>query len=670
MTAPDRESLMQIFREESGERLDRVVETLLAIERGEAPDDAVHAILRDVHSLKGAAGMLGLAVAGSVAHAMEDVLADARGRGRLAAEAVDPLLRASDALRRAAHGEEVNADEALAGLAAVSGGTPGRSSEEVDGDPLDDFDDDGRGGEPVAHRPLRRSLRVDAARLDDVVDAVGETVLHQRELQHLLQEVEAPAPEELDETLHRADLRLDDLQHAVLGLRTVPLSSITGPFPRMVRDLAAASGKEVELTVTGADTQLDRAVLEGVSEAIGHLLRNAVAHGIEPADERERAGKRRCGSVELRARQHGDGVMIEVEDDGRGVAPDLVAKASQGTPLVQVLAAPGLTRAERPTALSGRGVGLDAVLAHVERLGGEFEVGTEGGLGTTFRLILPVSLALLHVLLAERGGTLLGIPMWAVAEVVEANDPLVLRGRSSLDVRGEQVPLADPVAVLGGVRSPLTARPKAVVAIAGGARAALACDAVIGDDEVLIKPLGALLSDTAGYLGTAVVGGGRIALILDPTYVLPAAERQSGRLKQGRPDEPATATATAEATARILVVDDQFTAREIQRSILEAAGYRVVTARDGREAWDLLANGEDFELVVTDLEMPEMDGLELVRTIRGDPKWSALPVVVVTSRGGEEDERRGLEAGADAYVVKQRFDQRTLLDTVERLVAA
>jgi CheY-like chemotaxis protein len=165
-----------------------------------------------------------------------------------------------------------------------------------------------------------------------------------------------------------------------------------------------------------------------------------------------------------------------------------------------------------------------------------------------------------------------------------------------------------------------------------------------------------------------VVGSGRIALVLDPVHVLPAAERQSARLQPGA-DEPLPQE-PAPAAARILVVDDQFTAREIQRSILEAAGYRVVTARDGREAWDLLANGEDIELVVTDLEMPEMDGLELVQTIRDSPRWVSLPVVVVTSRGGEEDERKGLEAGADAYVVKQRFDQRALLDTVERLVAA
>jgi two-component system, chemotaxis family, sensor kinase CheA len=662
---------MQMFREESEERLDRVVDTLLATERGEASDDSIHVVLRDVHSIKGAAGMLGITAAASVAHAMEDVLTDARQRGRLPHEAVDPLLHASDALRRAAQGESIDPDQALEGLAALNARPAPEDGEgasgQVDRD-VPENQDAGSGDAPLAPEPLRRrSLRVDAAGLDAVVDTVGEALLHQRRLEHLLKETEAPSPEELDETLHRAALRLDDLRDAAIGLRMVPLASVTGPFPRMVRDLAAASGREVELTVTGAETQLDRAVLGGASEAIGHLLRNAVAHGIEPVDERERAGKHRRGSVELRARQEGDRVAIEVEDDGRGVAPDLVAKSDGPMSLVRVLAAPGLTRTQHATQLSGRGVGLDAVLEHVQRLGGELEARTETGRGTKFTLLLPISLALLHVLLAERGGVLVGIPMSAVVEVVQAGDPLVLRGRSSLEVRGEQVPLADPVVVLGGVPESLEGRRPAVIATAGGARAALACDAVLGDDELLIKPLGALLADTPGYLGVAVVGNGRIVLILDPVHVVPAAERQSVRFEpvaaQSAPDAPAP------ETARILVVDDQFTAREIQRSILEAAGYSVVTARDGREAWDLLKNGESVKLVVTDLEMPEMDGLALVRTIRSDPTWSSVPVVVVTSRGGEADEREGLEAGADAYVVKQRFDQRALLDTVERLVA-
>ncbi len=661
MNSPDVESLMEMFREESEERLDRVVDALLAVEKGEGSEEAIHGILREVHSIKGAAGMLGLAEAGAVAHAMEDVLAEGRGPGPLAPEVVDPLLHASDVLRRAAHGEAVNVDETLAALADLdaNGTAPAPTPEPVQKDAPAD--------QPPAAEPERRSLRVDATKLDSVIDTVGETVLHQRRLDHLLQGDDGPAPQELDEALHRADLRLDDLQHAVIGLRTVPLSSITMSFPRMVRDLAVGSGKELELTVTGAEVQLDRAVLEGASEAITHLLRNAVAHGIEPADERERAGKPRSGSLTLRARQDGDRVAIEVADDGRGVASDLVAQAGDAGALAQILAAPGLTRTGRPTELSGRGVGLDAVLAYVRRLGGDLEVQTESGQGTTVTLLLPISLALLHVLLAERGGILFGVPMSAVTEVVEASEPLVLRGRCLLDVRGDQVPLADPVVVLGGAAHPVT-RCKAVVATGGGARAALAFDSVMGDDEIMVKSFGTLLSGTTGYLGAAVVGSGRIALVVDPAQVMPLAARQSAQA-QPSAAEPAPRP-QAPAAARLLVVDDQFTAREIQRSILEAAGYRVVTARDGREAWNLLMKADGMELVITDVEMPEMDGIDLVRTIRGDSRWSSLPVMLVTSRGGDDDERRGLEAGADAYVVKQRFDQRALLDTVEHLVAA
>jgi two-component system, chemotaxis family, sensor kinase CheA len=669
VSSPHSESLLSMFRDESGERLDRVVDTLLALERGETTDEAVHVMLRDVHSIKGAAGMLGLAGVGSIAHAMEDVLAAARAGGRVPPGALDPLLGAADALRAAVHGDDGGAEKALAALGTVGGNEAGTDPPLV-AEPAPTLEDDAvQDAEGLLPREYeRRSLRVDAGRLDTVVDTVSEAGLDQRRLEHLLQAGEGLAPEELDETLHRAGVRLDGLQHAVIGLRTVPLASITAHMPRLVRDVAAAAGKEVELQVTGAETQLDRAVLEGASEAISHLLRNAVAHGIESPGEREAAGKPRRGRVELRAEQRGDRVAIDVRDDGSGVASDLVARAAEGTPLVDVLAAPGFTRAEGPTELSGRGVGLDAVLEHVRRLGGELEVETEPGRGTMFTLLVPISLALLRVLMAERAGVLFAIPISAVTEVVEASDPLVLQGRSALEIRGEPVPLADPVAVLGGATGPVTEPRQAIVAAAGGVRAALACDLVVGDEEVLVRPLGRLLSATPGYLGAAVVGDGRVALVLDPAYVMPVAAREGARL------EPAAARTdarqSAPAPAQILVVDDQFTVREIQRSILEAAGYRVVTARDGREAWDLLTNGEHVGLVVTDLEMPEMDGLELVRAIRGDPQRSSLPVVVVTSRGGEDDERKGLEAGADAYIAKERFDQRALLDTVERLVTA
>ena len=660
MSAARDEDLLALFREETADRLGRVVDTLLAVERGESDPDAVNATLREVHSIKGAAGMLALDTAASLAHALEDVLDRARTSGRLDPDQVSVLLRAVDALRSAVEREDVDADAVLAELGALASDDGDRAPATPEAEPerLDPITADGRS----------RSLRVDAAQLDAVVDTLGEAVLQQRRLEGLLDDPATASHERLDETLHQTQLRLRHLQDEVIGLRTLPLSTVTNRFPRMVRDAAAQSGKEVELTLRGVETQLDRVVLEGAAEAISHLLRNAVAHGIEPPDERERLGKPRRGAITLHARPTGERVAIKVADDGAGVASDLVAQVTDGTSLAQVLAAPGLTRAEGPTELSGRGVGLDAVLAHVQRLGGDLEVRTEPGRGTAFTLLLPISLARLHVLLAERAGCLFGMPMAAVGEVVPVGEPLALGGRSSIAVRGERFSLADPVELLGGMPQQFQSGACAVVATVGGARAAIAFDRVVGDDHALVKPLGRLLAQAAGYLGTALVGEGRIALILDPAYLVPRAQDQPAR-RQPAVEDPSPAA--ARPTRRVLVVDDQFTAREIQRSILEAAGYDVVTARDGREAWGVLtANGDQIDLVVTDVEMPEMDGLELLRAIRAHAERSSLPVVVVTSRGGEDEEREGLAAGADAYVVKQRFDQRALLDTVERLVSA
>ncbi len=274
-------------------------------------------------------------------------------------------------------------------------------------------------------------------------------------------------------------------------------------------------------------------------------------------------------------------------------------------------------------------------------------------------LLLPVSLTLLHVLLVERAGIVFGLPLAAVTEVIVVADDLSLGGRRSVEVRGEALALADLVGVLGGTGPPLPMRPPAVVLAIGARRVAILCDRVLGDQEILTKPLGPLLADSVPYLGTAILTDGSVALIPDPARIVTAAN-EAGHPDARRQDEL--------SAPKVLVVDDQFTVRELQRSILEAAGYRVRTARDGREAWELLSAGDDAELVVTDVEMPGMDGLELLRAIRAAPERASLPVVVVTSRGAEEDERSGLEAGADAYIVKQRFDQRALLDTVHRLI--
>jgi two-component system chemotaxis sensor kinase CheA len=249
-----------------------------------------------------------------------------------------------------------------------------------------------------------------------------------------------------------------------------------------------------------------------------------------------------------------------------------------------------------------------------------------------------------------------------VEEVVAADGTLSLGGRRSVELRGHSVPLVDLAAALGLAALELERRPPAIVVAAGGRRAAVACDRLLGEEEVVVKSLGPLLAGIRGYLGAAILGDGRIALIVDSASLIRA---PAGRR---RTDPETVAEPATTAGAKVLVVEDSFTIRQLQRSILEASGYRVTTARDGRDALARLAEEDDVALVVTDVEMPELDGIGLVEAIRADVRTHALPVVVVTTLASEDDRRRGMDAGADAYMTKHSYDQQALLETVERLI--
>ena len=501
---------------------------------------------------------------------------------------------------------------------------------------------------------------------------------------------------------------LGELKDSAVGMRTLPVSMITGPLPRAIRDLARTIGREVEFTVVGAETELDRVILESLSEPLTHLLRNSVIHGIEPPDERERAGKPACGHIELRALPRGGLVEITVCDDGRGVSPEIMEAARHEGSLADVLSRAGFSTAGEVTDLAGRGVGLDAVKAHVHSLGGRFEVTSEPGRGMAVSLLLPVALALLKVLLIQRGGAVYGLPIAGVEEVVTVAVTTTLQGRVSLDLRGRSLPVADLAAVIGADAPPLPPRPPALVLTADGRWLAAACDALLGEEEVVVKPLGPLLAGVSGYLGAAILGDGRIALLVEPgalirghrraargglsgparavTVSRPATDGGSvaatapggpvafggpaafgGAAASGWPAAAAPLAATREP-AKILVVEDSFIVRELQRCVLESAGHHVVTASDGREALDALSKDEEIELVVTDLEMPGLGGLDLTRAIRADEQHPSLPVVMVTSRGSEEDRRLGMEAGVDAYIDKQGFQQSALLATIDQLL--
>jgi len=756
MSVPDADAeLLQLFQDETTQRLDAMDTALLAAETGDVPPDTIDALFRNAHTIKGAAGILGFSDIAALAHAVEEILALARSRGAFHPALAAPLLRATAALRARVDGAAEPFDaligELKASRAALDAGDLGAMPEAAGSgagpwaakagtgrpaslpQPRPEF---GPGNDapppaaaipPAAARPSaaarptapsagpqhagRHSVRVPAEKIDHLLDLVGEVMQDRRRLAHTLGGAEGLLPTEVADELSAGERMLGELKDSAVQMRTLPVSMITRPLPRAIRDLARTIGREVEFTVVGAETELDRVILESLSEPLTHLLRNAVIHGIEPPADREQAGKPSRGHIELRAEPRGGLVEITVSDDGRGVSAEIAEQARQGGSLADVLSRAGFSTAGEVTDLAGRGVGLDAVKAHVHSLGGRFEVSSEPGHGMTVSLLLPVALALLKVLLVQRGAAVYGLPIAGVEEVVTVTATSTLQGRSSLDLRGRSLPIADLAALLRADAPPLPPRPPALILTAEGRWLAVACDALHGEEEVVVKPLGPLLAGVSGYLGAAILGDGRIALLAEPGALIrghrraarsggvftpapqarataarrsvmpgqPAALSQPGTLSErataGQPSpagqaavpDSAAPAGTAEP-AKILVVEDSFIVRELQRCVLESAGHQVVTASDGREALDALGRDDEIELVVTDLEMPRLGGLELTRAIRTSEHRSSLPVVMVTSRGSEEDRRRGMEAGVDAYIDKQGFQQSTLLATIAQLL--
>jgi two-component system, chemotaxis family, sensor kinase CheA len=696
MSQPEGEFL-GIFRDEANERLESMSTVLLAIEDGRASVDAIDSLFRDAHTIKGAAGMLGLDEISVLAHAVEDVLAYARVSGELCVALADPLLRAGDALHALVNGEDPDR-EAISALIAELASTPApaiapvpepppgpepdtagaaatlepepegpplRLVQERSAAPADDRTNpavDRRAAAPQAPAARGHTVRVPAEKLDVLLDLVGETVLHRQRLGHMVASVDAAHREQLSDELDLGDRLLGALQDAAIQTRTLPFGSITGPYPRAIRDIANAEGKEVDFVVLGTETELDRVILEGLSEPLVHILRNTIAHGIEPPAERLAAGKGGRGRVVLTAEQRGGLVAVIVSDDGRGVSPELLARAQHEGSLVDILTRPGFSTQTAVSGLAGRGVGLDAVKAHVESFAGSVQIESEPGAGTTITLLLPLTLALLNVLLVGRGAHIFGVPLSSVQEAVEVTETLSLTGRKALELRGASIPLCDLAELLGAEAPPLPARSPAIVVVGGGRRVALACDRLIGESEVIVKALGPLLTSVSGFLGAAILGDGSVALLLDP------AAATSTKVRARRSETFTLAPVQSRASRTLLVVDDSFMVRELQRSILEAAGYHVETAKHGLDALERLAANGEIDLVVSDVDMPEMDGLTLTAAIRASTEWQSLPVILVTSRASDDDRRRGVEVGADAYMVKDSFDQQALLDAVAQMV--
>lgn len=490
-----------------------------------------------------------------------------------------------------------------------------------------------------------------------------------------------------DDTVHMS-LTIDSLEQEVKRTRMLPLSTITGPFGRMVRDLARQADKEAMLHVNGADTELDKRVLEQIKDPLIHLLRNAIDHGIEPPAQREALGKPRRGNVTLTAEQLGQDVHVSVSDDGAGLdleairkavarRGDVDARALSTQDLQEAILKAGISTSPIITDISGRGVGLDVVRRNVEALHGHISIDWAPGQGTTFTLALPLTLTSSRGLLVRVSEQMFAIPLNVIERIlsVGAEEIFPLEGQDAMRCNGRPVALArlndvlelPPGASNSSTDNGLGQRAPVVVLTAAKRRVAFVVDTLVGEQELVVKGLGKQLPRVGGIAGATVMGSGEVLLILNAADLVKLALRNGHRSVFDK--AAATATpAAARARQRILIVDDSITTRTLEKNILETAGYTVQLATDGQEALNVIADQGMPDLIVSDIAMPHMNGFELTRKIKDDDATSHVPVILVTSLDSSKDKTRGIEAGADAYIVKSRFDQNNLLETIEQLI--
>lgn len=520
---------------------------------------------------------------------------------------------------------------------------------------------------------LRRAL--ERAQMPEATNALGWLDEHLRRLSHdtdrLLNHLSADA-----QALSQIT---GDISDQVRRIRLRPFAEACEALPRAVRDVALHARKEVALEIEGADVEADRAVLDILRDALLHLIRNAIDHGIESPEERERAGKARRGSVRVKAALRGDRLVITVSDDGRGV--DVAAlqerlrerglgpDATTPVDVVTLLLQGGLSSRTEASAISGRGVGLNAVRAAVERVRGTFDMDWSAGHGTIFTLTCPPSLATVRALLVGVGPRTFALPCADVERVmrVRPDDIKQAGGRDVVvDSLGRTVALAALDSLLG--QQAQTQRSASdhlivVVLVSNGRRVGVLVDRAIEDRDLVLRPIRTGRKPLPLVAGAAPLATGHLVLLLETGALVAAGLERGG-------DVAAThlGGAVAEPTRRrLLVVDDSLTTRALEQSVLEAAGYDVGTAVDGVQAWHLLQE-QRYDLVVADVEMPRMDGFTLCETIRASRRYGKLPVVLVTALDAPEHRARGLQVGADAYLSKASFDQQQLLNMIQQLL--
>jgi two-component system chemotaxis sensor kinase CheA len=719
------DELRNIFKIESSEHIQRLEEGFLRLETEPGNAAVLEEAFRDAHSLKGAARMLGLTGVETLSHRLESVLGTARkGSVPLSSESIDLLYKGLDAIgnlvKEAVAGEPsgVIIAHALEQLKVIPESTPPSPAETGQGAQSSEIPAPPR--EPAFGNFRIDTIRVETKKLDTLMSQAGELNVTKLRIAQKVEDIndvliqwenilrklpeslpeDGPIRERFGELLHalrnglyedssRLDFITAELEDSISRIRLLPLSTIFNLFQRMVRDLAIDQAKEVRLVIEGGETAVDKRIIEEMKDPLMHMVRNAVDHGIEMPDERERKSKPRTGTITLRAYQTPANVVIEVGDDGQGLDGEAIKRmalkrniineheltAMTPAQIQSLILVSGVSTSEFISDVSGRGVGLDVVRANVERLKGTIHIESSPDRGCALKIRLPLTLATSKVMIVTANNMKYAVPVEHIQTtcLINRKNIFTIAGRRTIVFDELPIPVADlsDLLELKGAKPlikgylPQSETISCIIIFTGDAtghaRLGLFVDELQDEQDVVLKQYSPLLKRTRNISGATILGTGEICMVLNPEDLIKSAGKSKTPTAEEKPVE------AAETRKSVLVAEDSLTVRTQMKRILEGAGYEVAVAVDGLDAYNKLG-GRLFDALVSDIQMPNMSGLELAEKIRQNKKYQEMPVILVTSLASDEDRQRGMEAGANAYITKPSFDQKVLLDTLRRLI--
>ncbi|EOA2862982.1 chemotaxis protein CheW [Campylobacter upsaliensis] len=521
---------------------------------------------------------------------------------------------------------------------------------------------------------MDQTIRVEVKRLDHLMNLIGELVLGKNRLLKIYDDVEERYEgekflEELNQVVSQLSIITTDVQLAVMKTRMQPIAKVFNKFPRVVRDLSRELGKQIELEITGEETELDKSIVEEIGDPIMHMIRNSCDHGVEDPATRKANGKPERGVVQLKAYNEGNHIVVEITDDGKGLdAAGLKMKALEKNLITEkeaeqmtdkeafaLIFKPGFSTAAKVTNVSGRGVGMDVVKTNIEKLNGVIEIDSELGKGSTFKLKIPLTLAIIQSLLVGTQEEFYAIPLASVLETVRVpiDNIYTIEGKNVLRLREEVLSLVRLSDVFG-VKQVLESGDQTYVVIIGVAESKLGIivDTLVGQEEIVIKSMGDYLQNIQGIAGATIRGDGRVTLIIDVGAMMDMAKEIKVDIK-AQLESSVKKPKEQPSDYKVLIVDDSKMDRTLMQKALEPLGISLLEATNGVEALNIVKSGEhEIDAMLIDIEMPRMDGYTLAGEIRKYSKYRNLPLIAVTSRTSKTDRLRGVEVGMTEYITK------------------